>query len=284
MLEDELSWRIKSLVGACTLFFVVSCGSPKNSTNAIPQAQNPEVKPPQTITIPPPPTDGRIPDLSTAASVNLTDFTNLSGLIAISGGVTAPLVGDPKVIVHLPTTNTQSLYAGDLLFTFEDKAGFWGAQLSLFAKKTVNAYDASTKTLTNSQFTNGQLVGSSLDMIFGDSELVVRMTGTVNAAGDLNGNLYYRIPQPGETACHQVQVNCVANPNYIQPYYQYYPYRANPNYRNDATNPLGLCSYAADTASKCSQYMNTGNATVKKLGTFVKKNYRTSWATLSEGQ
>lgn len=285
MLEDEVSWRIKSLLNLCALLFVVSCGSPKNSTNSIPQAENPEEKKvPQTITVPTPPTtDSRLPDLSTASAINLTDYTNFTGLIDLAGNMFPPLVGDPKIILHVPANRSQYLYNGDVLVAFEDKQGFWGAQLSLFAKSTINAYDPSTKTLTNSQFTTGFLIGNTLDMTFGDSELIVRVTGTVNTAGDLNGSIYYRIPQAGETACHQIQVNCVANPNYIQQYYPYYPY-INPNYKDDASNPMGLCSYASDTASKCISYMNTTNANVKKLGSFVKKDYRATWATLSEGQ
>lgn len=284
MLEDDVNWRIKSLLGIVSLFLVVSCGSPKSSTNTIPEATNPEDKPHQTIEVPTSPTaDSRLPDLKTAASINLVDFANFTGLIDIAGNVFAPLVGDPKVVVHVPTTRNQSLYAGNILVSFEDKQGFWGAELSLFAKKSVNVYDSNTKTLTNSQFTTGILVGNTLDMTFGDSELVLRVTGTVNGAGDLTGDIYYRVPTSGETACHQIQSSCVANPNYIQQYYPYYPY-VNPNYRDDATNPLGICTYASDTASKCFTYMNTASTAVKKLGSFVKKDYRSTWATLSEGQ
>lgn len=275
-----------SLVWAFALFFVVSCGSPKSSTSSIPQAENPEVKPQQTITVPPPPTvDSRLPDLSTAAPINLLDFTNLSGLVDISAGnVFAPLVGDPKIVVHLPSSRSQNLYNGDILLAYEDNAGFWGAQQSIFAKSSASSYDSATKTLTNAyQFTTSTLAGSLLDMTFGDSSMVVRVTGTVNASGDLNGNIYYRIPQNGETACHQITVNCVQNPGYIQQYIPYPPY-VNPNFHDDATNPLGICNIASDTASKCFQYMNTANVAVKKLGTFVKTNYRASWATLSEGQ
>lgn len=266
----------KSQAFLFVLFFVVACGNPSNSTNSIPQASDPTANSPDESvpTVTPVPVDPRIPALNGAVPINLLDKINYSGLSDIAKNVFLPLVGDPKIVLHLPNTRDQILYSGDALIAFEDKAGFWGAQLPAFAKGNPE-YDSSTKALYNAgYFSTVTHVSSSMDMIFGDSELVLRVVGTLSG-DDIAGKIYYRIPTGTETACHTISATCNYNYSYVDPSH-------NSSYSDNAANPKWRCTYASDTASKCTQYMATTNSQVKELGSFAAKY--TNWATLPEGQ
>lgn len=222
-------------------FVLIGCGQQTGSNKAIPQVQDPDDKAKQPLNIPGTQVpDARLPDITRAVGINLTDKTNFLGLKDLASDFALPLVGDPGISMAYTSSAKPD---GSVLLYFEDKLGFWGAALPSFAGTT-------SKTST------------SFEMIFADSELVVRTTATL--VGDqLDGTIYYRLKKSGETACVKQTTTCdIINPgqnwgNFTCPYPQ------------------------PDTATPCIQYMNTANPDVKNLGKF--KSKYSQWATLAEG-
>lgn len=216
------------LLMGMTVFFS-SCGQSSNQSNAIPQAQDPNAKPQQKLDVPTTPgVDPRLPDLSKAVSINLTDKTNYTGLKDIAGDISLPLVGDPKIsMAYMPSAKK-----GTVLLAFEDKWGFWGA--------SIPSFDGT-----------GSKTSTAFDMIFSDNELVVRVKGVLNGDSFTNAStIYYRVRKAGEDACKKSTTTC----DIIDPGYNW--------------GPFNCPYPQPDTLTPCLQYMNTANPDVKSLGKF----------------
>lgn len=177
-----------------------------------------------------------LPDLSTSTTLNLDDKINYSGLVAIAGNVVTPIVGDPKVLLRI--TNTQNTNVeGNLRLAFEDKVGFWWADLNSVKGTGINT-------------------SSALDIIFSDNSLTLRISAT--RAGDtLNPKIHYRVRQNGENQC--LPMRCYVTfggVKYEVPFGSQWCPAAEP-----------------DTAGICRDYMNpsSSNISVKSLGTFSVK-------------
>ena len=116
--------------GLVCLGLLVGCGSSEETTS-VPQAPAPTNDPgtfdPPTTPVP----DPRIPDLSLAVPMTLPDPNDFSGLEEIAGAVFAPLVGDPLFEMRISGGRSQDV-TGTILVAFEDREGFWGAQLDSF--------------------------------------------------------------------------------------------------------------------------------------------------------
>ncbi|MBI1862066.1 MAG: hypothetical protein HYR96_14220 [Deltaproteobacteria bacterium] len=131
--------------------------------------------------------DSRIPDLSRAVGVNLTDVTSFSALRDMAINVFPPLVGNPLLQLTMSASRATDI-SGSLLFGFEDQYGFWGAQQVSFPG---TGYQSDTV----------------LDVIFADDSLVTRVSAS-RFLDNLSGTLYYRIRSSGDTACKQQYVTC----------------------------------------------------------------------------
>jgi hypothetical protein len=200
----------------------------KSDLNPLPKATDPNATT-QTIPNTTPSTDPRIPDLSKAVAIHLDDNVNYTGLKDLAHVVYAPVIGDALISMNISGGRTTS-FTSSVLIAFEDHYGFWGALQNSFTGTT-------TRT------------SNSIDAIHSDSEFTIRIVAGLN--GDtLSGSIYYRIRQTGETQCFATAVTC--------------NYTGTPpaNYSN-------YCPYPTpDTSAACRNYMNTGLAAVKRLGTF----------------
>lgn len=253
----KLNCWICTLLAAC-LLLISACGN-KEETSGAPTVASP-FTPGKEFNLPGTTPDGRLPDLSRATDVFLTDTVNYSALYDITygtffpiGGTGSQIVGNVKAQGTIKDDRTNfdasipgTLLEGKILIAFEDKAGFWGAELPIFPK-------AATR------------VGSSHDMIFADDEFVVRVIGSTGSGDAFSGTIYYRLRTNSDVVqyqypngayftarpCTQVTVTCGGGncPGYTQP----------------------------DTRTKCVNYMSTSNSSVKKLGTFGGKY--SSWVT-----
>jgi hypothetical protein len=184
--------------------------------------------------------------LSKAAPVALEDNVTYRGLIDIAGNIVLPIVGDPKLLLQITNTRQQSV-EGLLRFAFEDKIGFWAADLKSVPKSGVNT-------------------SSALDILFTDDALTLRISAS-RLGDNLLSNIYYRIRQSGEKQC--LPSKCYVTFGGIK-------YEV----------PFGStwCPIAQpDTVGICRDYMNptAANSAVKKLGTFSVKY--TDIAVLPEG-
>ena len=223
-----------SLLGVSLL--VAACGDTGSTSTGVPVPANPSnpggTLPTTTNT------DSRIPDLTGAAPINLQDkvnFTALSEILASDGKVFRfPIVLEPLIKM---TLDNKIMVSGKLLVAFEDKNGFWGAELP-----TVEG--ASVQNSTN------------FDTIHSDSGLSFRVLGSV-VGNDIYGAIYYRVRKQTptmETQCLKTTVRCI----------------------NPATGqvlPDSYCTYTNTTtmADTCRTYMNPGDSNVKFMGTFQSK-------------
>jgi hypothetical protein len=227
------------------LLFLAACGETGSNTTGIPTAGGEDVEGP-TTPLPEDPgnTTSGIPNLSKSAVINLEDKINYSDLIAIAGNVVTPIVGDPRVLLKITNTRSEKVN-GTLLLAFEDKLGFWGADMNSVADTGVNT-------------------SSALDIIFSDNALTVRITAS-RLGEILLSHIHYRVRQSGETQC--LPASCYITFGGIK-------YEV----------PFGSqwCPIPKpDTAGICRSYMTTTQAAVKKLGTFSSKY--TDIAVLPEG-
>lgn len=208
-------------VTVCTAM-IAACGGSKETTNNVPVPVDPTTQTTTTTYTPPvnPGQDPRLPALQSKAVVlRLTDPTTYTGLQELAQVLFLPLVGDPKVAMDI-SGGRDTLVTGKILVSFEDQEGYWGALLDSFGD-------------------TGARSSGGLDMIFADDEIVVRMVGSLS--GDsLDGLVYYRIRQTGDTACKKQIRTCAPGQPCPQP---------------DVTTP-------------CRNYMQFGVSQVKQLGSF----------------
>jgi hypothetical protein len=225
-----LKWLVKSICMLMMLVLISACGESEES-GSIPTPEPPTT--PQTVPFTPPvepPVDPRIPDLRNAVPIVLTDSVNFSGLEDLSQVIFLPIVGDPLVKINISDGRSQSV-SGDVLVAFEDREGFWGAQLESFEQ-------------------TGIRTSTQIDMIFADDELVIRVVGVI-VGNDLNGVVYYRQKQAEENECRKVVVTC-------DPVGPFFP----------AGNGSGSCDTTVDVSTPCRAYMSTSLSQVKQLGSF----------------
>ena len=181
--------------------------------------------------------------MTNAVPIDLVDETNLTGLKDIAEGqVYPPLVGDPLINMTI-TSGGGTVVNGQVLVAFEDSQEFWGAQLPSFNGM-------------------GVALANSLDMTFADEDMVIRVMGSINN-GTLDGNIYYRMRQSGDTECENVTVTCEPD-GYIyattgRGVRQLIGFHS----RDD-----GQCNTNYDTVTPCQQYIDTTNSQVKQLGSF----------------
>lgn len=199
-----LKW-IRCSLGLALILWLSACGDTKSNSNPIPTATPPTATP-TPLPVPQPGYDSRLPDLSRAASVNLSDFTHYTALKDLAHNVFPELVGNPYLQLNLQKNRELE---GTALFTFEDQMGFWGAELSSFT---------------------GLQAGNQTQIIFADDEFVFKVIA-VKSSNDLDGILYYRVRVPGDTACRNSFVTCepfsflppqcIATPDNITPCWAY---------------------------------------------------------------
>ncbi len=182
-----------------------SCGGNEENSNPIPTPSQDPTPNPTSIPTPTPSVDSRLPDLTNAVSIRLTDAVNFSGLKDLAKTVFLPLVGDSKIKMSIDGGRENSV-SGSVLISFEDSEGFWGAQLSSFDKTGIRTSDM-------------------LDMIFADDEFVLRVVGTISE-DNIYGNIFYRIRVPNDYECKKIVVICP--PVYTWPYW-YLPNNCNEN-------------------------------------------------------
>lgn len=241
MRKPSLNQFLFPLVSAAlSVLFLVSCGATNSTTTGAPTVVdngggtgngtgNPDPLPTGGTT----PTPG-LPDLTGSVALALTDNVTYSGLSAIAGNISAPIVGDPKVLLKITNTRTQSVN-GTLLVAFEDRMGFWGANMTSVKGTGVNT-------------------SSSLDIIFSDDALTLRVSSS-RLGDNLLSTLTYRVRQTGETQCLPAKCYITwAGQKYEVPF-------------SSAYCPLPT----PDVAGTCRTYMNTSNNSVKNLGTFTVK-------------
>lgn len=235
------------LSAALGLLFLTSCGATGSTTTGIPTVTPPTGGGP-TSPLPeePPTTTPGLPDLSASVAINLRDKVTYSDLSAIAGNIVTPIVGDPRALLKITNTRNQSVN-GTLLVAFEDKLGFWGADMKSVPGTGVNT-------------------SSSLDIIFSDDALTLRVQAS-RLGDNLLSTLYYRKRATGETQC--LPVKC---------------YITFGGVRYEVPFGSAWCPMAApDVAGTCQAYMNpiSSNTAVKQLGTFSVKY--TDIAVLPEG-
>jgi len=259
---------------------VVSCGKKEDSTTKVPESTNPD----QTTTTAPAPTlptptvDPRLPDMTGSVSVKLTDKVNYTALSDLAGNVFLPIVGDAKVVMHLPQSRATSIY-GDILFGFEDNQGFWGAKLPSFDGTGSLKLDPSDNI-------------TKLDMIFADDEMLFHVVGSLSKTSDLlAGSIYYRLRQTNDPKISFTLPNSNGSGSSVQsfPYCTKIEFKCTVTYPVGYTGPTGTNNSTVcpnqpviDTATPCKTFMSITDSAVKKLGTFETKY--TNWTTLKENE
>lgn len=232
----------KILLLSCVVW-MTACGKSGETTNGAPAPVDPTAQNqvPNYTPVTDPGQDGRLPDLTTAVALRLPNPSDYSGLEELAQVLYLPLVGDPKIRMTISGDRTNAV-TGSILVGFEDRAGWWGADVPSFSK-------------------TGYRNTSALDMIFADDELLFRVVGAING-NNLDGNVYYRVRQSGENACRKLQT-CTTT------YAPYYPYP-----------PTTTCrDQDADIATaECRSYMDIGSSSVRLLGNFHQGSY-SSWLT-----
>lgn len=241
------------LFSLCAVVLLIGCGKGKKETNSIPAP--PPITSPDPGTLPdfgPIGGDNRFPALLDKSVV--FDSFEVSGLediaLAPSDGVfELPLVGDPRYAFEL--SGSGSATTGRLLVSFEDQQGAYVAVVPTFKEYVVQS-------------------GSTVDIIFQDSELIFRVIGT--KSGDtFTGSIWYRAVHSTISIFGQPYRPCTSTKFYCElvlvtpgsPYY-------NPSYVNSCSVDSGLQD---SIGTYCSSYMDTNKSQVKKLGTFS-----TSWS------
>lgn len=266
---------IKSLFVVFVCFTVISCGKKEDSSNKVPQSDNPETTTPAPSTpapaTPTPTPDPRLPNMTGSVSVNLTNKTTYQGLKDLAGNVILPVVGDVKFVMHIPNSRT-NIKGSDMLLAFEDNLGFWGASLPSFE---------GTETLNTSASTD------NLDIIFADDETLFHVIGKITNDA-LTGSIYYRVrtatdpkvsytlpaANGGSTVqtfnyCTKIEFKC----SVTYPYGYSGPTGTNSNTTVCPNQPV------IDTATPCKNFMSITDTSVKKLGTFETKY--SNWTTLT---
>lgn len=185
--------------------------------------------------------ENRLPAMiQTSVDFRLLDAINNTGLREIAADFSPDRVGNPR-ISFLLTQGTSNKISGDILFSFEDRIGFWGAILSSFG-------------------TTGTISSSGIDMTFADDELVFRVVGS-RSGSTISGNLFYRIRASGENQCKPVYVYCnVSYPSNTQ-YSNWWLYPT-PEYPAE-------CNTRPNVDVPCLSYMSTAQPQVKNMGSFV---------------
>jgi len=217
-----------------SLFFLGACGQTGSNTTGVPVSAAPVNPPsPEVDPLPEVPTEPNpnLPNLSGSVALALTDNVNYTGLSAIAGNIVTPIVGDPRVLLKTTNTREQSV-EGTLLVSFEDKLGFWGANMVSVPKSGFNT-------------------SQSLDILFTDNALTFRVVAS-RMGDNLLSTLYYRVRQSGETQC--LPVKCYytwAGQRYEVPF-----------------NSLYCPIPAPDVVGTCRSYMDPAQSAVKVLGTF----------------
>lgn len=221
--------------GLCSLF-LVSCGATNSTTTGAPAVVDnggggttPLPNPGETTT-------PGLPDLTGAVALALTDNVNYVGLSDIAGTVVRPIVGDPKVQLKVTSGTAPT---GTLRFAFEDSRGLWWTDMTSVSNTGTNT-------------------SSSLDIIFSDNALTVRILGvkTVVNGNTINSIFLYRVRQAQETDC--------------------LPKICKNIYGQEL--PLSSCfltqsayqTFLANEVTSCRNYMTASstNSQVKNLGTF----------------
>lgn len=179
---------IKWLACVAIALTVVACGGSKTESSSAPKPVDPTVPTPTPVVTVPTPQDPRIPNLSRAAKLTLTDLVNYTGLQEIAFPEilnTSALVGDPKILLELPAGRSATFRKSTLLLAVEDSYGLWWMKQSLFP-------GTGTRTAT------------SFDAIYADDYMVSRVRAAVSG-DDVAGTIYYRIRQTGENECKPIQ-------------------------------------------------------------------------------
>lgn len=254
----ERKWKLKRQIiyfGLLLTLFNAGCSN-SSSTNAPVSPTDPAPTVPVNPADPTP-NDPYGADIRASVPIDLANKTQFSGLSDIAGtgglpgNIYLPLVGDAKVRLQTTSSRSQSIH-GNLFLAFEDQQGFWGARWENEFPGT--GIQVSTST------------GQTLDIIFADDDLVVRIQGVV-ASQTFFGGIYYRLRQPSDTACRQVSVGCTVT-------YPWGTYTFPPNQCPSYTQP--------DLVTPCRNYMSPSNTQVKRLGNFT--NTFSNIATLPEAQ
>jgi hypothetical protein len=227
----EVNWRFSIVALSVGLLLCVSCGS-KNTTTTVPEpTPTPGVSPLPTPDV----TRDNLPDVTHAAPYRLASNSDLSGLQSLFGVVYPPLVGDPLIKMMLTGDTRQTAITGTVRLALEDKQGL--------VVRDIPSFDAT-----------GYRDSSRLDIIFADSQLVVKTVGTFAADGTLTAAIFYRVRQSGETQCQNVQFHC----------YDQYGHEVDPSF----------CGYTKpNLVATCQTYMNSANSAVKQLGSFTTKEF-----------
>ncbi len=253
---------MKKFIPVLVIFLTLACGK-KDESTTVPTQSSPDSSTPATTSpvVPTPTPDSRLPDLTGAVGVDLTqkDDQNYAGLAEIAQrNVISPVVGDPKFVMRLKNGSNFGL-SGNALFAFEDKLGFEAVQISSFG-------------------TTGYLQNNVLDMIFASTDILFRVTGSLSG-NTLNGSIYYRLRTAGEATLTYTMVH---------PWDSSKTYTTAPQaYCTDVTitcqNSNGVTvacpnKPSIDTASPCRSFMSISDTNVKKLGNF--QTQYSSWITL----
>jgi len=221
------------LTALAGLVFLSACGQTGSKTTGVPigaAPTNPTTDPDPLPENPDPVTPG-LPSLTGSAALALTDNINYTGLSDIAGNIVTPIVGDPRALLKITNTRDQAV-EGTLLVAFEDKLGFWGADMVSVPKSGVNT-------------------SQSLDILFTDNAITFRVVSS-RMGDNLLSTLYYRVRQSGEKQC--LPAKCYytwAGQQYEVPF-------------NSIYCPVS----APDVVGTCRNYMAPNQTNVKVLGTF----------------
>jgi hypothetical protein len=186
--------RWNKILFSTSLLLAVSCSKSSTTTNA-PSPTSPSTTT-TTITTQST-TNPNLAALANAAAIDLTDNVNYTGLEAFAGVVNPPLVSDPVILMTLPDDRSTT-FSSTLNIEFEDRIGAWEGTWTSFP-------ETATRTST------------SVDAIFSDSHITVRVVAAIESDGDtMDGIIYYRLRQTGDTYCEQevcASGNCPAPPD-----------------------------------------------------------------------
>lgn len=225
---------------AVALLAVISACSGSSESETAPQANRPGNPPGGEFQPTNPGVDNRFPAmLATSVDFELSEPLNNTGLREIAADFSPDRVGPPRISFSL-RTEANNKVSGDILFSFEDRIGFWGAILPSFG-------------------TTSSLSSNGFDFIFADDELVFRAVGT-RSASQLDGQLFYRVRATGENQCKPVYVYCnVSYPSNTE-FSNWWLYPA-PEYPAE-------CNTRPNVDGPCLSYMSTSQAQVKSMGWF----------------
>jgi hypothetical protein len=225
----KLKRLTKFYLVALLVLVVTGCSGSSNSSTP-PTSTNPT---PASTPLTPPSssTDSDIPNLTNAVAITGPTTQNFQGLEAIAGNFFSPLVGTAQILMSIPNQRAADISASTtVLIVFEDAQGLWGLQQEAFS-------GAAT------------LSGNTLDVITSDVTESWHIVGSVDSNQNINGTIYYRIRQSGETECENITVTCTPETNE--------PNGTTPTCGGVTPNPVPLCE----------QYMSQSSTQI--LGTFT---------------